>query len=184
MTELSFAKSFLSTLDARPIKLQSDHVADPKTLELKGPLKSLRSTPPPFTLSLPNTPLSTSIFALKERVAAELSTSPEAIKLLHARKPAGDAKTVAEVIGEEGGGEEVEFGVMVMGLPGGGKKGEGGEEKKEVGKGAVAQGASGEEVMGSDAFWDDLRGWLMQRVRDEGMAGEAWGLFKRGWDER
>ena len=40
MTELSFAKSFLSTLDARPIKLQADHVADPKTFEPKGPVSN------------------------------------------------------------------------------------------------------------------------------------------------
>ncbi len=38
MTELSFAKSFLSTLDSRTIKLQSDHAADPKTFEPKGPV--------------------------------------------------------------------------------------------------------------------------------------------------
>jgi len=44
MTELSFAKSFLSTLDSRPIKLQSDYVADPKTFEPKGPVSLLRST--------------------------------------------------------------------------------------------------------------------------------------------
>ncbi|KAL8894420.1 MAG: hypothetical protein Q9207_008504, partial [Kuettlingeria erythrocarpa] len=37
MSELSFAKSFLSTLDNRPIKLPADHAADLKTLELKGP---------------------------------------------------------------------------------------------------------------------------------------------------
>ena len=42
MTELSFAKSFLSTLDSRAIKLQADHVVDPKTLEIKGPVRSLR----------------------------------------------------------------------------------------------------------------------------------------------
>ena len=48
----------------------------------------------------------------------------------------------------------------------------------------VAQGTSGEEVMDSGEFWDDLRGWLMQRVRDEGKVEEVWSLFKRGWDER
>lgn len=44
MTELSFAKSFLATLDSRPVKLQSDHVADPKTFEPKGPVRSLFSS--------------------------------------------------------------------------------------------------------------------------------------------
>ena len=51
MTELSFAKSFLSTLDSRTIKLQSDHAADPKTFEPKGPVSlpnPLLLLPPPF----------------------------------------------------------------------------------------------------------------------------------------
>lgn len=40
MTELSFAKSFLATLDSRSTKLQADHVADPKTFEPKGAVSS------------------------------------------------------------------------------------------------------------------------------------------------
>ncbi len=61
-----------------------------------------------------------------------------------------------------------------------------GKEKggDDSGGASVAQGVSGEEVLASEAFWDDLRGWLMQRTRDEGTAGEVWGVFKRGWDER
>lgn len=34
--EVTFAKSFLSTLDSRPVKLQSDYAADQRTIELKG----------------------------------------------------------------------------------------------------------------------------------------------------
>ncbi|KAL1964381.1 hypothetical protein VTN77DRAFT_7066 [Rasamsonia byssochlamydoides] len=37
MTELAFTKSFLSALDARPVKLRSDHVVDPQTIGLRGP---------------------------------------------------------------------------------------------------------------------------------------------------
>lgn len=40
MTELSFAKSFLSTLDSRAIKLQPDYVTDPKTFEPKGAVRA------------------------------------------------------------------------------------------------------------------------------------------------
>ena len=48
MTELSFAKTFLTTLDSKPIKLQADHAADPKTFEPKGAV----SVPqPPMTNS-------------------------------------------------------------------------------------------------------------------------------------
>lgn len=167
------------------------------TITLK-PLRPTPSLPPSF----PATPLSTSIYALKERIAADLpgkTTTAEDIKLLYARKPASDAKTVAEVVGAgeddvlaggkgEEGEMEVEFGVMVMG--GGGGAGTGGEGREGEGEGgggggiSVAQGVSGEEVLSGDAFWDDLRGWLMQRVRDEAVAGEAWGVFKRGWDDR
>ncbi|KAI4225306.1 MAG: hypothetical protein L6R36_004006 [Xanthoria steineri] len=224
MTELSFAKSFLSTLDNRAIKLQPDHAADLKTLELKGPytlpryassptmqlpssgsqqpppsannentisitLRSLKT--PPLNLTLPSQALVTSIFDLKQRVAKEIQReSTEGIKILYQRKPCSDAKTVGEVVGEEGA-KEVEFGVMIVGVGAGGASVAGGEDVKMgervgEGKGEVpaAQGQSGEEVLGSAEFWDDLKGWLMQRVRDEGKADEVWSLFKRGWDER
>ena len=45
MTELSFAKSFLATLDGRPIKLSPDHAADPKTFEHKGPVSRTHYSP-------------------------------------------------------------------------------------------------------------------------------------------
>ncbi|KAL8883139.1 MAG: hypothetical protein Q9192_007421 [Flavoplaca navasiana] len=234
MTELSFAKSFLSTLDSRAIKLQPDHAADLKTLELKGPytlprypsspqmqLPSSTSTtqprsdqaasaplstdqnntisitlrslkPPPLNLTLRSQPLAISIFALKQAIASEIHRdSTDGIKILYQRKPCSDAKTVGEVVGEEAGGE-VEFGVMVVGggAPAAASVGKGLEgEDVKMGGGVeegvpAAQGASGEEVLASAAFWDDLKGWLMLRVRDEGKAEEVWSLFKRGWDER
>ena len=49
MTELSFAKSFLATLDSRPIKLQSDYAADPKTFEPKGPVMPFSIPPSHYT---------------------------------------------------------------------------------------------------------------------------------------
>jgi hypothetical protein len=36
MTELAFARQFLTALDSRPIKLSSDHVADPKNYPAQG----------------------------------------------------------------------------------------------------------------------------------------------------
>ncbi len=152
-------------------------------------LRSLKS--PPLNLTLPSQALATSIFDLKQRVAKEIQRdSTEGIKILYQRKPCSDAKTVGEVVGEEGA-KEVEFGVMVVGVGAAGASAAGGEDGKTgervgEGKGEVpaAQGQSGEEVLGSAEFWDDLKGWLMQRVRDEGKADEVWSLFKRGWDER
>jgi hypothetical protein len=38
MSELTFTKSFLSTLDSRPIKLRADHVFDPEQIGLRVPV--------------------------------------------------------------------------------------------------------------------------------------------------
>lgn len=38
MSELAFAKSFLSSLDSRPIKLRADHVFDPERVGLRVPV--------------------------------------------------------------------------------------------------------------------------------------------------
>lgn len=222
MTELTFAKSFLSTLDSRPIKLPSDHIADPQTFSPKGPytlprmpqpmtkpphpsptpstatnpgaaptltiaLKSLRN--PPIDLRLPGQSPSTSIHDLKVAVAEQLGgKGTDKIRVLYQKKPCADSKTIAQVVGEETKGD-VEFAVMVIGwtapsVP------EVTEAAAVVGadaggsEGPVAQGVSGEAVMATDEFWDDLKGWLLQRVRDEGVAAEALGCFRQGWHAR
>lgn len=36
MNELAFARQFLTALDSRPVKLQSDHVADPRSYPAQG----------------------------------------------------------------------------------------------------------------------------------------------------
>ncbi|KAL9604199.1 MAG: hypothetical protein Q9219_000597, partial [cf. Caloplaca sp. 3 TL-2023] len=168
----------------------------PPTITLH--LKSLRPTPQTaISLTLPSLPPTTTIHSLKQRVAESLRrTDTSGIKILHARKPCADSKSLGEVAGGELA-EVVEMGVMVMGgsAEGNEEGGGGGEGDVKMGgvavddggegmEGEVAQGVKGEEVLQEDAFWDDLRGWLMLRVRDEGVVGELWGLWKRAWDER
>ena len=48
----------------------------------------------------------------------------------------------------------------------------------------VAQGLSGEGVLKTEVFWEDLKGYLQQRVRDEAVAGEALGVFRGAWEGR
>jgi hypothetical protein len=48
----------------------------------------------------------------------------------------------------------------------------------------VAQGLSGEGVLATGEFWEDLKGFLQQRVRDERVAGEALEVFKGAWEGR
>lgn len=239
MTELSFAKTFLSTLDARPLKLQPDYTANPKTLSVNGPytlpkmangfkrsalpsssdstaagqaqgqgqkdanvnvtLKSSKN--PVLNLSLPGTEIGATVLELKEKVAGELKLGgTEKIRVLRNKKPVGDVKTLKELLGGndddsdkgEAGGQqqqEVELGVMVMGY----NKEVGGDvtmrdadaDGGRGGTSVVAQGGpSGEEVLGKEEFWTDLRGFLMQRIRDEGKAGEVFGRFRESWEKR
>ena len=41
------------------------------------------------------------------------------------------------------------------------------------------QGASGDEVLGSDEFWDDLKGFLVQRLKDERKAAAVWETLRK-----
>ena len=41
MSEVTFAKSFLSTLDKKPVKLPADHVSDPKQYANQSPVRCL-----------------------------------------------------------------------------------------------------------------------------------------------
>lgn len=40
MSEVNFIKSFLSSLDSRPIKLPADYVFDPERVGLKVPVRN------------------------------------------------------------------------------------------------------------------------------------------------
>ncbi|KAF2811286.1 uncharacterized protein BDZ99DRAFT_570508 [Mytilinidion resinicola] len=216
MSELVFAKQFLTALDSRPIKLSSDHIADPRSYPASNaytlprlppghPSKPLRKSPTnpaatshsitlkPLkpsqpTITLPSQPPSTSIYDLKAAYAAQTSTDIAKIKVLYKKKPVADSKILSELAGDNVGAA-LEFGVMILGGGVGGTPvgtppveipqplmGE-----KEVG--AVAQGPSGAEELRTEEFWRDLKGFLVQRLRDEG-EGERWAKAFRGvWEK-
>lgn len=84
-----------------------------------------------------------------------------------------------EIVGDVDMGDEVEFTVMVIG----------GFDKSPVSQqganpGIISQRPSGEEVLTSEEFWGDLKGFLLQRVRDEEKAVEALNAFRDGWSKR
>ncbi|OMP89323.1 hypothetical protein BK809_0006046 [Diplodia seriata] len=267
MTELSFAKQFLTALEARPARLSSDHVVDPKSYPAQPAfilprmpqpkrkptttrtttdaaaaadqptttaettttatetdlvtvtLKPTRPTPtlPTYTLPTPVSPATTSMHDLKAAYAAstggDLSTSK--IKVLYAKKPVSDTKTIKEVLGTAtttAGGGAVEFSIMVLGGGGGGggatgttptstgtpaistpperlasppvaapsqpeiEMGEappvGSDTPEEGGAAAIAQ---------TDGFWADLKGFLVQRLKDEAEGERLAGVFREAW---
>ncbi|KAK5167536.1 uncharacterized protein LTR77_007235 [Saxophila tyrrhenica] len=141
MSEVTFAKSFLATLDKRPIKLPADHVSDPRKYPNQSPFilprqthpfprRSPTTTTPAKTLTATLKPMragsgspvtladldaNTTIHDLKAQYASQTGQAVEKIKLLLNKKPAADLKTLKE-LGVKG---DVEFSVMLMGGGGG-----------------------------------------------------------------
>ncbi|KAJ5182407.1 hypothetical protein N7492_000023 [Penicillium capsulatum] len=226
MTELAFTKTFLSTLDSRPVKLRADHVFDPERVGLRVPytlprlqaphpvmpkkskatqapgssksitvnVKSARN--PALEFPIVNAPVSTTTLQdLKDSVCERVvdlqgnAVALDKIKILYRRKPVpGTGKTLAEVLADEPellvGGKQVEFGVMIMG---GAKTVDAAvsppkdADSRDESSPKPAIGPSGAEVLQTEVFWDDLQGFLEQRLKDEPEAKRLRTLFKDVW---
>lgn len=143
-------------------------------------LKSLRNPPLDITLSAQSPLLS--VLDLKTQVAKESSIPVSAIRILHKKKPVGDAKVLKDLVGDEDA--SVEFSIMVIG--GAAAVGSKSPEERTVDPETAqpAQGASGREVLGTEDFWNDLKGFLVQRLRDEAEGEKLFGTFKKAYDGR
>jgi hypothetical protein len=136
--------------------------------------------------------------------------SLEKIKILHNKKPIpASKKTIADAI-DGTAGKEIEFGVMVMGgapdqikspaeavptmdafsaaqAPGRADRTttpmEGVEKVTGPPASTAAEGSSpsGVEVLKQAEFWDDLQGFLEQRLRDQGEAARLRKIFEEAW---
>ena len=137
-------------------------------------LKSLRN--PPLEITLVQQPLSTDVLALKHVVSEKLGVRTEKVKILLNKKPVGDVKTVGELVGSDGSKGSVEFGVMVVG-----GVGKGADLKGSSDGAKVAAGSTAEDGLAAEAFWDDLKGFLMQRLKDEVDAELALTVFREAW---
>ncbi|KAL1854889.1 hypothetical protein Daus18300_011307 [Diaporthe australafricana] len=209
MTEVIFARSFLTALDSRPQKLSADHVEDPKGYPARPPyilprmpkpmskavslapgqersitvrIKSLRN--PPLDIRLSSQPLNTSILDVKTSVSSETTIPVDKIKVLHKKKPVPDSKVLKDLLGEDEA--SVEFSVMVLGgaaaAAPSGPKAEEDPAAAAADAATTAQGTSGEAVLQTDAFWTDLRGFLSQRIRDEKITEELFAKFISSWE--
>ena len=141
-------------------------------------------------MTLQSQALTTSIYDLKAAYAKDASVDINKIKVLWKKKPAVDSKTVAELI-EDPSAKEAEFSIMLLPgaatsaaqtpvstppvevpppvLPTGGNVG---------GSAAAAQGPSGTELLQTEEFWGDLKGFLAQRLRDETEGERLAGVFR------
>ncbi|KAJ4353684.1 uncharacterized protein N0V89_005414 [Didymosphaeria variabile] len=207
MSELTFCKTFLTALDARPVKLSSDHIADARqypddyfercvNFRDNLPHPQAHEANPPHRPPPSITASSTSIYDLKSAYSTKTSIPAAKIKILYRKKPVTDSKTVAEVLGSDAG-SEVEFGVMVLGgavatpvqsppaaAPGEEEKGlaSGAAQDESKAEAPAAQGPSGKEVV-NESFWEELRGFVVQRIRDEKEGERLVGVFKSAWEK-
>ena len=129
---------------------------------------------------------------MKQQYSTSTSIPTAKIKILYKKKPVTDAKTVAEVIGSEAGGD-VEFSIMVLGgavaggtppvasppaaAPSEADKG------LAAGAGAAAVGPSGKEIVATEEFWGDLKNFVLQRIKDEQEGERLVGVFRGAWEE-
>ncbi|GAB7360098.1 hypothetical protein MBLNU230_g7862t1 [Neophaeotheca triangularis] len=227
MSEVTFAKSFLATLDKKPIKLANDHVSDQRQYPGQSPYilpkrthpfprkqqsgatttVSITATLRPMrggeTVTIPDLELDSTIHDVKTQYAQKSGHQQDKVKVLLNKKPAADLKTLKE-LGVDGG--SVEFSVMIMG--GGGTTpsvaspakektdpaasiptndpmeidskapAPTSEKAQEVAEHTTpaAEDEGAGAILQTDEFWDDLKGFLGQRLRDQ---GEAERLVKR-----
>lgn len=118
--------------------------------------------------------------------------SPEKIKILYKRKPvAGTEKTLAEVLADEptilAGGKEVEIGIMILGgaqavEPTATQPDMSGKSVESPTKAFVGP-SSGEELH-TVRFWNDLQGFLAQRLKDGDEANRLRSLFEDAWKSK
>lgn len=163
-------------------------------------LKPTKAGPSPLTLS--DKDLTTSIFDLKSAYSKEINHPVEKIKILYAKKPVADTKTLKDVLGNEATStQEVELSVMVMGTLGTGTSqptsqaqtpaavdvpeptmadAPGSEQaQNEAGKDKETLNVdSGAHELETEEFWDDLKGFLVQRLRDENAGERVMRLFR------
>lgn len=151
---------------------------------VKVRLRSLRN--PPLDMICSDQSMSTSIHDLKQTVAEQAAISAEKIRLLYKKKPCADSKTLKDLLAE--GEVDVEFSVMVMGgssssTPVGGAAEEPVGMEEAPDGAAAALGPSGEALLKTEEFWEDLKGFLMQRLKDQKMSEQLSGVFRRAWSE-
>ena len=131
----------------------------------------------------------------------------EKIKVLFNKKPvAASKKTVADAVEASDLGKEIEFTVMVMGGAKGPEPSSSqpatpmastptatvADPMEGVEKSGAAEAVQSEpptapgepsskEVLGQTAFWDDLQGFLGQRLKDDGEANRLREVFEGAW---
>ena len=151
---------------SRPVKL-----APGQERSITVAVKSLRN--PPLDVKLASQPLATSLLDIKNAVSSQTRIPVDKMKMLHNKRPLADSKILKDVVGDAD--MSVEFSVMVIG-------GTAAIPPAEPAAAPAPTEATGRAALATDAFWLDLKGFLMQRLRDQAAAEELSRVFKSSWE--
>lgn len=136
-------------------------------------LKSLRN--PPLDIKLTSQALSTSILDVKTQVQQQTRIPVDKMKLLHNKRPVSDSKVLKDLVGDDNA-TALEFSVMVIGgaaaIP----------PESDEKTSAAAQETTGAALLETAEFWNDLQGFLMQRLKDEKEADNLSKLFRSSFE--
>jgi len=128
---------------------------------------------PKHGLELEAQALTTSVFDLKSAYASKRSVPVDKIKLLFSKKPVADSKTLKDLLPD--GTSEADFTVMLMG----GVTPSDATPAAEQSTVPAAQGPSGKDILATDQFWDDLKSFLVQRLKDEDEGKRLAAVFRK-----
>lgn len=157
-------------------------------------------------VTLSGVSLEQSVHDVKVLYAQKASLLADKIKLLLNKKPAADLKTLQD-LGAEG---DIEMSAMIMGgaaaeatpiastaasTPGVGSTPTPSDDKMELDSQAAHPGSEKAQVEAQDSantsvgagalhttqFWDDLEGFLTQRLRDSDEASKLTSVFRGAW---
>ena len=171
-------------------------------------LKSSKNPPLEIEISDVNT-TETRIADLKESVRKEIETKHGAtvdvnkVKVLYNKKPIPPSKnTLAEAVSSEdvSSGKPLELGIMILGgVTSTASPSQAGTPAVSTPSAVIApvqdpmegisqeashapqQGSKGAHLLETDEFWDDLQGFLEQRLKDEAEAARLRGIFRETW---
>ncbi|KIH94967.1 hypothetical protein SPBR_03840 [Sporothrix brasiliensis 5110] len=132
----------------------------------------------------------TSLLDVRTALSEKSHVPADKLRLLYNKKPVSDSKVLKDLVAD-GSGTEIKLGVMVAG----GAETVAAAAEAAAASVAAAQAKSataptdGQETptaiaAESEAFWNDLRGFLVKRTGSKTQADELFSLFLRSWEER
>jgi hypothetical protein len=139
------------------------------------------------TITLSSLKPNTSLSDIKSQAAKQFNVPADKLRLLLNKKPVSDSKTLQDLLSTD---EESELSLSAMFL--------GGvtpiiqaqstlsadtvtQSSEDVTMGGTSSATKDTSLLKTEEFWTDLRGFLVQRLKSEEDAENAFAVFRKAW---